>query len=212
MHTLYGYDGSGSAAIEAALVLAGIDYEVVKAASWDPHSDVEALTRVNPMRQIPTLVTPEGLVLTESAAILLHLGLAHPASGLLPQDTAGRARSLRALVFIAANCYGAISVGDFPERWTTDASEPARASVKAAARERLHAHWTIFADLHPERPFLSGDHPGAADLLAAVVSRWTGTRAHLAESRPDFHALLVRTDTHPSVAAVFQRHWPGTAR
>jgi GST-like protein len=207
-HTLYGYDGSGSAAIEAALVLAGVEYRVVNAASWDEKSALDELARVNPMKQIPTLVLPDGTALSESAAILMHLGLAHPASGLLPEEATPRALALRGLVFIAANCYSAISVGDFPERWTTETTDAARAAVRAASRERLHAHWSIFADLHPQRPFLGGERPGALDLLAAVVSRWSGTRPHLAAHRPDFSALVTRVDTHPTFAPIFQRHWP----
>ncbi|MDE2370461.1 MAG: glutathione S-transferase family protein [Burkholderiales bacterium] len=208
MHTLYGYEGSGSAAIEAALQQAGVAFRVVPAASWDGKSAVDELARVNPLKQIPTLVLPDGTVLSESAAILMHLGLAHPASGLLPTDLVARSLALRGLVFIAANCYSAISVGDFPERWTTASDDASRAAVKAAARERLHAHWAVFADLHPQRPFLGGAAPGALDLLASVVSRWSGTRAHLAQARPDFSALLQRVDGHPAYAPIFVRHWP----
>jgi GST-like protein len=209
MHTLYGYPGSGSASVEAALTLAGLEFRRVDAASWDVKSALAELARVNPMQQIPTLVLPDGTVLTESAAILAHLGLAHPASGLLPTDASARSLALRGLVFIAANCYSAISIIDYPERWTTATDDGARAAVRAGTRARLHAHWSIFADLHAtSRPFLGGEHPGALDLLAAVVSRWSGTRQHLALARPDFAALVERVDTHPALANVFERHWP----
>jgi GST-like protein len=62
--------------------------------------------------------------------------------------------------------------------------------------------------MFPARPFLSGRHIGALDLLAAVVSRWSGTRAHLARSRPEFAAGLTRIEFEPRVAHVFARHWP----
>ena len=58
---------------------------------------------------------------------------------------------------------------------------------------------------------LTGFHEPRAshlDLLAAVVSKWSGTRAHLATSRPAFRALLTRIEDDPRVAAVFARHWP----
>lgn len=210
-HTLYGYEGSGSAAVEAALVLAGLPHRVVRAASWDAASALEELARANPLKQIPTLVLPDGTALSESAAILAHLGLAHPASGLLPEAASARALALRALVFIASNCYAAISILDFPERWTTAGDEASRDAIRAGSRAWLHAHWEVFADLHAGRPFLFGDAPGAADLLAAVVSRWSGARKHLAAQRPDFHALLQRVDTHPRLAPVFERHWPSKA-
>jgi GST-like protein len=163
---------------------------------------------VNPLGQIPTLVLPGGQVMTESAAILMHLGLSHPASGLLPDEPGARAQALRGLVTIAANCYAAISIGDYPERWTTATEPEALAQVRAGARRQLHRHWDIFADTFMAQPYLSGDDIGALDLLAAVVSRWSGTRAHLAAQRPAFHAVLQHIEAHPDVQPVFAAHWP----
>ena len=55
--------------------------------------------------------------------------------------------------------------------------------------------------------FLSGAQPGALDYLAAVVSKWSGTRAHLAAERPAFAATLKRIESDPLVAEVFAQHW-----
>ena len=165
------------------------------------------LALVNPLRQIPTLVMPGGQVLTESAAILIHLGLCYPASELLPQDSMARAQAIRGLVFIAANCYSAISISDYPERWTTADSKAAQDKVRQAARSQLHRHWEIFADTFHGEPFLSGAQPGALDVLATVVSRWSGARAHLTAQRPAFTELLKRVESHPAVAPVFGEHW-----
>jgi GST-like protein len=65
----------------------------------------------------------------------------------------------------------------------------------------------VLADLFPGQPYLLGKQPCALDLLAVVVSQWSGARAHLAASRPDFLATLLRIEQHPSVAPVFERHW-----
>lgn len=207
MTTLFGFKGSGSAAVECALELAGVPHRVVSAASWEAASAVEQLAHANPLRQIPTLVLDDGTVLTESAAILIHLGLAHPQSGLLPADASQRALAMRGLVFIAANCYSAISVLDFPERWLADGNEAARENLKAGTRSRLHQHWDIFADSFQ----LHGEAPGALELLAAVVSKWSGARKHLQLSRPPFAATLAAIEAHPRVAPVFARHWPPAA-
>lgn len=207
MYTLYGSRGSGSAIAEAALERCGIAFRTVRASAWEEDSAIEALKRVNPLGQIPTLVLPDGSVMTESAAILIHLGLEHPASGLLPAEASARAQTLRGLVFIAANCYSAISQSDYPERYTTDTTEAAHAAVRAGARRVLHRHWDIFADTFTGQPFLGGAEPGALDLMAAVVSRWSGTRAHLANHRPAFLELLKRVEAHPAVQPVFARHF-----
>jgi glutathione S-transferase len=95
-YLLYGMKGSGSAAIEAALDLCGARWQLVKAASWEPDANFEALKAVNPLGLVPTLVLPDGSVMTESAAILMHLGDAFAESGLLPRDaSAGWSISLR---------------------------------------------------------------------------------------------------------------------
>ena len=211
MYTLFGSKGSGSASAEAALTVAGIEFRSVDAATWNPGPGLDELTRVNPLAQIPTLQLPDGSVLTESAAILIHLGLQHPASGLLPTDATARAQTLRGLVYIAANCYAAIGIIDYPERWCAEPDEKTNKRIKAGSTQRLHYLWEVFADTYPARAFLGGQHLGALDLLAAVVSKWSGARKHLAATRPAFSALLARIESEPRVAPIFARHWPPSA-
>jgi GST-like protein len=210
-HVLYGYQGSGSAAVEAALVLAGLPHRIVNAASWDAASELEALRQANPLLQIPALRWPDGSTMSESAAILIELGLRHPESGLLPQDAVERAPAIRGLVFVAANCYAAIGIIDYPERWTSGTADDERERVRQGTRARLHALWERFADTFAPHPFLSGERLGALDLLAAVVSKWSGARAHLREHRPQWYPVLDRIEQHPEVAAVFARHWPAAS-
>lgn len=206
-HTLYGSRGSGSAAIEVALRHCDLPYRLVHASSWESDSAIEELARANPLRQIPTLLLADGSILTESAAILIHLGLTVPTSNLLPNAASARAQAIRGLVFIAANCYSAISINDYPERWTTATTKGAREKVRQGARRQLHRNWEIFADCFCAEPYLSGHAPGALDFLAAVVSKWSGTRAHVSEHRPRFAEVIRRVEAHETVASVFREHW-----
>ena len=212
MYTLYGKKGSGSATTQIALDIVGAPYRVVETASWEPNDAFAELLRVNPLGQIPTLLLPDGSPLSESAAILIHLGSVHPDSGLLPRDPSARAQAVRGMVFIAANCYAAISVIDFPERWCADADDDdaVKERIRAGTRARLHKYWEMFADLFPAGPYLGGEELGALDIHAAVVSKWSGARKHLEAQRPELHATLMRVEAHPKVAAVFAEHWPKT--
>ena len=207
-YLLYGTPGSGSAIVEIALRWCGQPYRVVHASSWEEHSARDELRALNPLMQIPTLRTPEGEVLSESAAILMHLGLRFPASGLLGDDDRTRDRILRGLVFIAANCYSCISITDYPERYITSEDPAQREAVRQGARATLHRHWELFADMFPAWPWLSGAQPGALDVMASIVSKWSGTRKHLEARRPEFLALLKRIEALPQVAEVHARHWP----
>jgi GST-like protein len=207
--TLYGTKGSGSASTEAALEIAGLAYRSVDAASWQASPGLDELKRVNPIAQIPTLVLDDGSILTESAAILIHLGLAHPACGLLASAPAARAQQIRGLVYIAANCYAAIGILDYPERWYPDPDDLVRQAMQARGKARLAELWQLFADQFPATPWLSGECLGALDILAATVSKWSGARKALAVSRPQFAQLLARIEADPRIAAVWARHWPG---
>ena len=214
MYTLFGSKGSGSASVECALEMSGAPYRIVNAASWTHNAALAELERVNPLKQIPTLQLPGGEILSESVAILMHLGTAFPASGLLPEAQIGRDLLLRGLVYIAANCYPCITIIDYPERFTSATDEAALTAVRAGTRARLHHHWDVFADLFPAvgDGFIGGDHPGALDLYASVVARWGGARQHARSSRPAFSALLARIDAHPAAAPVWQRHWPAPTK
>lgn len=76
MYQLYGHRNSGAAAIEAALELCQIPYRFIDIEVSTEAA--EALARLNPLKQIPTLQLPDGSAITESAAILIHLGLSFP--------------------------------------------------------------------------------------------------------------------------------------
>jgi GST-like protein len=210
MYTLYGKKGSGSASVEAALAIIGEPCRIVETASWDRNAAFDELLAINPIGQIPTLVLPDGGVLSESAAIHIHLADTHPAARWLPADAEARAQAIRGLVFIAANCYPMITIIDFPERFVADLGEDEalQKRVRTATRERLHLHWDMFADMFAARPFLNGEAIGALDVYAAVVSKWSGGRPHIAAARPALHATLARIEADPRVAAVFARHWP----
>ena len=212
MYTLYGKAGSGSAAIETALVVAREPFRIVETASWAQNDAYTDLLHVNPLGQVPTLVLDDGSALSESAAILIYLATAHPDSKLLPGKMSARAQAVRGLVFIAANCYSAISVIDYPERWCEDADndEKVQERIRAGTRARLYRHWEMFADVFQGRPYLSGEDLGTLDILAAVVSKWSGSRKHLERHRPAFYETLLHIEAHPDVAPIFARHWPAS--
>ncbi|MCT9823518.1 glutathione S-transferase family protein [Pseudomonas veronii] len=205
MYTLYGTDDSGSCMIEIALPRCAVPWHRVDASSWQDGEGSAALARINPLKQIPTLVTPDGQVLTESAAILIHLGLEFPAANLLAGN---RGQILRGLVYIAANCYSAIGIIDYPRRWLGNADEAAQAQLISGTRHYLHQAWRVFADQFADQLFAPDQQPNALGIMAAAVSRWDAAREALQDSRPAFAQTLARVDADPLVAPVFARHWP----
>lgn len=70
----------------------------------DPWRSPEELLAVNPLSQVPTLVTDDGMALTNSDMIIQWLEQTHPEPALLPRDAAGSARVLS----VAALAHGVI--------------------------------------------------------------------------------------------------------
>jgi glutathione S-transferase len=97
--------------------LIGLPYEVVEAPTWEGEAEQAKVAAVNPLKQIPALVTPDGETITESAAILIWLADRYPAARLGPAiDDPARAQFLRWMTFIPASIYSLFWVRDEPSR------------------------------------------------------------------------------------------------
>ena len=206
MHTLFGARGSDSAAAKAALAFCALTFPRVRAALWEAGSDMPALLRVNPLSQRPTLLLPDGSLMTESAAIRMHLGLQYPAS--IRPAACRRARRLHE----RRRCAAWPPIATAPSASATTLSvappwpHPAQDKVRQAARRQSHRYWEMFADGFSAKPCLGDKNADALDILANVVLRWSGTRAHMPQPRLAFAAWMQRASERPRLAEVFARH------
>ncbi len=171
MYKLYWRYDSGSYAPNAVLELAGARFERVHVDSRKGETRTDAYLALNPLAQIPTLVLPDGTVMTESAAMLLHLTEAFPAAGLAPAPgAAGRAGFQRWLLFLAANVYPAVLRDAYPERYTVDPA--GAAGVRAQAQADKARLWAIYAAAQGGRKWMSGTRMSALDIYAAMLAGW----------------------------------------
>ncbi len=204
--TLYGVPGWGSTLVEGALSWCGAPYRFVDVEGFDkPGPARDTVLELNPLARIPTLVSPEGEVLTESAAIILILADRYPESGLAP--AAGdplRAPFLVRLVWFVSALYPTFTYRDYPERWAPDAQAQLKDNVENFQREL----WSQFEGQLGPGPWVLGRWPSALDLYVAAFSRWCPRRQWLAEHCPQLHAIAVRADALPQVAPVMARNFP----
>ena len=90
---LHGYWRSGTSyRTRIALNLKGLTYQQAALDLRTGAQKSDAYLRLNPQGLVPALETDDGLVLTQSPAILEWLEEAHPEPPLLPRDAAGRAQ------------------------------------------------------------------------------------------------------------------------
>ncbi|HVJ55093.1 MAG TPA: glutathione S-transferase family protein [Aliidongia sp.] len=206
MHTLLARAGWGSAIIEAALELSGQPYrcEIIDGAPGE--KEREKLLALNPLGQLPTLLLPDGTVMTESAAMILHLADFTPASELAPPAGAPeRAAFLRWLIFLVAAVYPTFTYGDDPSRYHVD--EPAQKALRAATDAQREELWRQ-VEAAAQAPWFLGTRFSAIDLYIWTMTRWRPRRGWFAAECPKLSAIAVEMDRDPRLAGIMARNWP----
>jgi GST-like protein len=203
---LYGGQGTGAVAVEAALVLAGQAYELIDV------PDAQALARLLPqMRQVPLLVLPDGERMTESEAILVRLAELFPAAGLGPgPGDPARGQFLRWMSFVATQVYAHYWLKDDPSRLVPDASLHAQVSRRIEAR--ILDCWTFMeretAAFAADGPWILGAGPTVLDAYVAVVSRFRPRRRRFYAAAPRLGDAVRRLDAEPRLAALWAERYP----
>lgn len=212
-YILYSAQGSGGVSVEAALTLAGQDFERIDAYTWD-EADPESGDRVlaaNPMRQVPALVLPGGEVMTESAAILVRLAELHPEARLAPApDDPARGQFLRWMSFVSAAIYSLYWVKDDPSRLAPDpAAQPA---LVERTLDRIAECWGIMERQVSPGRYILGDQISVLDLYVATVSRFRPRRRRFYEVAPRMGEAVRRVDEDPRLQALWlERMGPADA-
>ncbi|MFT7775796.1 glutathione S-transferase family protein [Roseateles sp.] len=205
--TLYGAAASGSVAVEAALTLLGRPYTLVEGATWADAAARDRVAASNPMRQIPTLVLPDGEVMTESAAILIYLADLHPEVRLSPApDDPLRLQFLRWMLYVSSAIYSLHWIK--PDVTRIGAPESARDAVVAAVHDRIAFCWAqMDHQLVPGR-WLLGDELTVLDLYVATVSRFGPWRERFHAVAPRMAEVVRRVDEEPRLAALWRERFP----
>lgn len=170
-YVLIGSRGCGSAIIELAMLQAGAEHELEEIPYLEPGPDRDRLLELNPLGQVPTLIMPSGEILTESAAIILHLADTFPDAELAPSAAdKQRPAFLRWLIFIVSEIYPTWNYSDDPARWQLPEANHKRYR-KALEDHRLDL-WRQVEDV-ADTPYFLGSDPSALDLYIAVMRHWT---------------------------------------
>jgi len=195
---LWGSNGAASFAVHAVLEQTGHPYEArwLDLAPPDAPRPAELLA-LSAEGRVPVLQL-DGQVLTESAAICLHLADLHPEAGLVPAPgTAERAQLLRRLVFLTNTVQEAMLRFLYPHRYVDDPT--AGPAVKRRAEERLHELFDRLEDALGGA-YVVGDAPTVADVYLFMLVRWGRHLSPPAWSRPRLRDHWLRVLQLPGVA------------
>lgn len=204
-YTLIGRPGTGSGVCEAVLALSGLPYAVKDIDKLPDGSAPAELLAINPLGQVPVLVLPDGSIMTESAAIVMHLADLAQDRSLAPKiGDPDRAAYLRLMVFMSANNYMTDLRYFYSDRFSSDAGHAD--GIKAKAIEDQARHWRILEDAVNTHGHLVGNALSAADIYLAMLVSWVDDQSVFAELYPRLAAIVARVGQNPVIEKVWRRH------
>lgn len=161
---LYVINGSSSDAVTALGAHLG-----VKLVVRERRDHAEELAEINPARTVPTLVDENGLVLTETLAILNHLAR-NNAPELLGHGKEERARNEEILSRLASSVTHAFLLHFRPDKSADE--DAAKAAIKAKAGAAIKEALDQLESIVPDHGFAVGQHLATADFLFMVLLNW----------------------------------------
>ncbi|CAN7587348.1 glutathione S-transferase family protein [Rhizobium sp. LjRoot254] len=205
MYKLYESINSGSSAVEAALAEAGADYVTVPTSTAEKRHLSEEYRAINPRQQIPALALPNGSVMTEGAAMLLHLADAFPYSQLAPPPgSSARAQHDRWLIFMAVNIYEGELRKAYPPRYSDDPS--GGDAVLSNATTYVNRHYELLETAMGEGPYFFGDQLTMVDIYLWMLAYWIDGD-WLAAHCPKIVSLVTSVRNRPKVMPVHVKHF-----
>ncbi len=205
MYKLYGTKYTSTCAVKAALTEAGAPFEEVEITTRAEQHLTEEYRQINPRQQVPSLMLPDGSIMTESPAILLHIADAHPEVRLAPlPGTSERAQHDRWLIFFAVNVYEGELRMSRGERFTTDTN--GKQGVEEAAKAYVDRHSSIFEEALGNGPYFFDNDLSMLDIYVWMLSQWQDA-AWLEANCPKIVRLANTVKVRPKIVPIHEENF-----
>lgn len=163
--------------------------------SVEEHSDVRYLA-LSPLGEVPALLS-SGRILTESFAILHHLGTQDAAGRLIPKDAASFDRLNQSLAYLVSTFHAGFRPIFHPDRFAI--TEAGRKEAYDAAVGRLPKEYAHVERLLEDTGWFAGPGPSVVDAYFLGLARW-GDKFIDVRSYPNIRRLRERLSEDPAVA------------
>jgi glutathione S-transferase len=166
-----------------------LPYEIVGMDHPKRDLDSEEFRAKNPFGQLP-MIDDDGVVVTESGAILLYL--ARKSGKLMPRDLAGEAQVLRW-------CFASLTTIELPilSSWFVDLNEGKGTKPSEAFKKWSQMRLAQLDGLLAKRTFLATDDFTIADILMTHVLSAGSTDQRMLEPHDHVRAYLARCMERP---------------
>jgi GST-like protein len=200
--TLYGRPGSGSLAVQVALEEIGVPYERIWVGT-EP-AELARYKELNPTGKVPALVLPDGTLMFESAAMLIHLALLNPDAKLAPQPgTTRHAAFLQWMCFLSANVYEAVLRIYYSARYSPRGEADANVIREQGTADFVNHVSLIVRSLNP---YVLGAEYSIADAYLYMLASWYPDRSELNSRLPALAAHGAKVAARPAIAKVDADH------
>ncbi|HXH31961.1 MAG TPA: glutathione S-transferase family protein [Bacteriovoracaceae bacterium] len=200
-YKLYAVRSWGSAIVELAFELSGLAYTVEYLSNEEVHTS--EFRKMSPLEQIPTLLLPDGEIMTESLAICLFID-AKGRGGLVPQKGShDYHRFLRWAVFLVSSIYSLAPTADHPEWFVSERS--AQLQLQEESMRRAKDRFLLM-EKEARAPWFLGDQLSVIDLFLAVMSTWDPGREWFEANCPEIMKNVGRVEEMPELDIVFKRN------
>lgn len=168
-YILYGGGVARDVVIRMVLQEGDIPYEVRFVDGVTGQHRTEEYRKMNPSGFIPTLITPDGTVLFETAAIMLHLAEEHSLKELVPMPgEPNRGRFLSWLFYHTSEIQPSFKRWYYPHRFSTD-GVAGRETIMNRAYEMLMERWSVINSMLQEHgPYHLGERFSVLDMHMAM--------------------------------------------
>lgn len=205
-YRLIGCRGCGSMIVEAAFRLADIPYSYEQVDYDEPGPARDRLFSLNPLGQVPTLIMPDGSIMTESAAIVMMIDDKVPEADLVPPaGSPERNPFLRWLVFLVAAVYPTATYGDDPRKWLPGV--PQMTMLRTTTDQHRQKLWQHIEGLLEPHPWFLGSRFSALDLYIGVMTHWRPGPGWFAAECPKLAAIGKQTAELPALAPLFREQF-----
>lgn len=190
MKILYGCPNTRSLRAAWALEECGLEYEYRRIDLFRGEGRRPEFLAINDQGKVPVLID-DGMVLTESGAIVTHLGERHAPGRLVPVEAAGRAAYFRWLFFAATELEQPLWT-IVKHRFGLPAAQR-RPDVEPTARWEFNRALAALAPVFAREPYVTGPEFTGADILVWHSLAWAGSlKIDLANAALDDYVTRLR--------------------
>ncbi len=206
MYTLYWDRRTRAASVHMALAETDIPFQLHHINLNKGEHKTAEYRAINPKGFVPTLVTSNGDIMTETPAMLMHV-CDHDSTGTLAPVTDDPLR----ITFLDWFFYHVGVLHDpykrlyFPERYSTERAHIE--GIKDAAAKSLEDHWQLIeAHLSINGPYHLGDSFSVLDILLVTFSDFKSWKPDFFETFPATKRCFELVKSRPNLTAVINEH------